>query len=83
LAVKSKNRIFDHEFFDFHHHKKNMPNGIYNLDIDQIPDSLYSIGIHPKDIDMNKMTAVSMDEKQYYRKLFCNRGMRSGFFGSY
>lgn len=44
------------DFFDFHHHKKNMPNGIYNLDIEQIPpDFPYSIGIHPKDIDMNKI----------------------------
>lgn len=42
------------DFFDFHHHKKNMPNGIYNLDIEQIPpDVPYSIGIHPKDIDVN------------------------------
>lgn len=42
------------DFFDFHHHKKNMPNGIYNLDIEQIPsDFPYSIGIHPKDIDVN------------------------------
>lgn len=42
------------DFFDFHHHKKNMPNGIYNLDIEQIPPDLpYSIGIHPKDIDVN------------------------------
>lgn len=42
------------DFFDFHHHKKNMPNGIYNLDIKQIPpDFPYSIGIHPKDIDVN------------------------------
>ncbi|WP_394665181.1 TatD family hydrolase [uncultured Chryseobacterium sp.] len=31
-----------------------MPNGIYNLDIEQIPPDLpYSIGIHPKDIDVN------------------------------
>jgi TatD DNase family protein len=42
------------EFFDFHHHKKNVKNGIYNLDIEQIPsDFPYSIGIHPKDIDVN------------------------------
>ncbi|MCY1659672.1 TatD family hydrolase [Chryseobacterium sp. SL1] len=42
------------DFFDFHHHKKNMPNGIYNLDIEQIPTDIpYSIGIHPKDIDVN------------------------------
>jgi TatD DNase family protein len=42
------------DFFDFHHHKKNMPNGIYNLDIEQIQTDIpYSIGIHPKDIDEN------------------------------
>lgn len=42
------------EFFDFHHHKKYIRNGIYNLDIEQIPpDFPYSIGIHPKDIDLN------------------------------
>lgn len=42
------------DFFDFHHHKKNMPNGIYNLDIEQIQTDIpYSIGIHPKDIDLN------------------------------
>lgn len=39
------------EFFDFHHHKKDIRNGIYNLNIQQIPpDTLYSIGIHPQDI---------------------------------
>ncbi|MCQ9640518.1 TatD family hydrolase [Chryseobacterium sp. WG14] len=42
------------EFFDFHHHKKNIRYGIYNVNIGEIPsDSLYSIGIHPKDIDVN------------------------------
>jgi TatD DNase family protein len=40
------------DFFDFHHHKKNMPNGIYNLEFNGFPiNSPYSIGIHPKDID--------------------------------
>ncbi|WP_250252789.1 TatD family hydrolase [Chryseobacterium sp. Marseille-Q3244] len=44
------------EFFDFHHHKKYIKDGIYNLDIGQIPpDSLYSIGIHPNDIDSNNI----------------------------
>lgn len=44
------------EFFDFHHHKKYIRDGIYNLDIGQIPpDSPYSIGIHPNDIDVNKI----------------------------
>jgi len=42
------------DFFDFHHHKKNIKNGIYNLDLGEIPpDFPYSIGIHPKDIDVN------------------------------
>ncbi|MGU3376769.1 TatD family hydrolase [Chryseobacterium sp. M5A1_1a] len=41
------------EFFDFHHHKKNIRDGIYNLDIEKIPpDFPYSIGIHPNDIDI-------------------------------
>ncbi|MFC5874824.1 TatD DNase family protein [Chryseobacterium arachidis] len=44
------------DFFDFHHHKKNVRNGIYNLDIEQIPpDFPFSIGIHPKDIDVNNI----------------------------
>jgi len=38
-------------FFDFHHHKKNISNGIYNVDINNIPpEFFYSAGIHPKDI---------------------------------
>ncbi|MEJ5103670.1 TatD family hydrolase [Chryseobacterium sp. MYb328] len=42
------------EFFDFHHHKKSIRNGIYNLDIEQIPpDFPYSIGIHPNDINIS------------------------------
>lgn len=42
------------EFFDFHHHKKYVRDGIYNLDIREIPpDVPYSIGIHPNDIDIN------------------------------
>ncbi len=44
------------EFFDFHHHKKNISYGIYNLDWKDIPkDTPYSIGIHPKDIDVNNL----------------------------
>ncbi|GAA5092499.1 TatD family hydrolase [Chryseobacterium ginsengisoli] len=44
------------DFFDFHHHKKNIRYGIYNLDIEKIPpDFPYSIGIHPKDIDINNI----------------------------
>ncbi|UOE38361.1 TatD family hydrolase [Chryseobacterium oryzae] len=40
------------EFFDFHHHKKQVAYGIYNIDIEtSAPDFLYSAGIHPKDID--------------------------------
>lgn len=42
------------DFFDFHHHKKNVPYGIYNAELTTIPPSIpYSIGIHPKDIDIN------------------------------
>lgn len=42
------------EFFDFHHHKKYIRDGIYNLNIEQIPpESFYSIGIHPNDIDIH------------------------------
>jgi len=44
------------EFFNFHHHHKNISYGIYNLDLESIPtDSPYSIGIHPKDINMNSI----------------------------
>ncbi|MGH1520189.1 TatD family hydrolase [Chryseobacterium sp. JK1] len=44
------------DFFDFHHHKKYIRNGVYNLDIERIPpDFPYSIGIHPKDIDVNNL----------------------------
>lgn len=40
------------EFFDFHHHKINIPTGIYNVNFKAIlPENLYSIGIHPKDIN--------------------------------
>lgn len=42
------------DFFDFHHHKKNIRYGIYNLDLHDVPpDYLYSAGIHPKDIQSN------------------------------
>jgi TatD DNase family protein len=41
------------EFFDFHHHKKYIRNGIYNLSKGIPPDFPYSVGIHPKDIDVN------------------------------
>ncbi|WP_426476407.1 TatD family hydrolase [Chryseobacterium sp. CBSDS_008] len=44
------------EFFDFHHHKNYIRNGIYNLGINQTPpDFPYSIGIHPQDIDVTHM----------------------------
>lgn len=40
-------------FFDFHNHKINSF-GIYNLEpYDSLPKSLFSVGIHPKDIDRN------------------------------
>lgn len=42
------------DFFDFHHHKKNISFGVYNVNIGEIPHGhLYSIGIHPKDIKIN------------------------------
>jgi TatD DNase family protein len=44
------------EVFNFHHHQKNISYGIYNLDIESIPTYFpYSIGIHPKDIDVNSI----------------------------
>jgi len=44
------------DFFDFHHHKKNISYGVYNLEINQIPPNFsYSIGIHPKDIEMDNI----------------------------
>jgi TatD DNase family protein len=44
------------DFFDFHHHKKNISFGIYNLDQEAIPEDFpYSIGIHPKDIDVDNI----------------------------
>jgi TatD DNase family protein len=43
------------DFFDFHHHKKNLSYGIYNLDLGNTPpDVPYSIGIHPKDIQLDQ-----------------------------
>lgn len=48
------------EFFDFHHHKKNIAFGIYNVDIEErVPNTLYSVGIHPKDINQDSI------EKQF------------------
>lgn len=39
------------DFFDFHHHKKNISYGVYNLDIEKTPPNFYfSAGIHPQDI---------------------------------
>lgn len=43
------------DFFDFHHHKKYIRNGIYNLGKGIPPDFPYSIGIHPNDIDMSNI----------------------------
>ncbi|PIF44002.1 TatD DNase family protein [Chryseobacterium sp. 52] len=44
------------DFFDFHHHKKNVLHGIYNIDLGTAPpDSPYSIGIHPKDIVVDSL----------------------------
>ncbi|GAB0156637.1 TatD family hydrolase [Chryseobacterium sp. Alg-005] len=39
------------DFFDFHHHKKHVSFGVYNVNAGEVPpDHFYSIGIHPKDI---------------------------------
>lgn len=44
------------EFFDFHHHKKNISKGIYNLEYGETPpEFLYSIGIHPQDIQLGNI----------------------------
>jgi len=44
------------DFFDFHHHKKNIFFGIYNLDQNSIPTNVsYSIGIHPKAINLSNI----------------------------
>ncbi len=44
------------EFFDFHHHKKNISFGIYNLDLNSVPTDIpYSIGIHPKAINIRSL----------------------------
>lgn len=52
------------EFFDFHHHKRYIKDGIYNLEIEQIPpDTLYSIGIHPQDIDI-----INIDKQLQWMK---------------
>lgn len=40
------------DFFNFHHHRKNTANGIYNLGFGETPPEFpYSIGIHPHAID--------------------------------
>lgn len=43
------------DFFDFHHHKKNIKFGIYNLENGTLPDFPYSVGIHPQDIDVRNI----------------------------
>lgn len=41
------------DFLDFHHHKQ-IQQGIYNLNhLEAIPDTMFSAGIHPKDITQN------------------------------
>ena len=45
-------------YFDFHHHKINVTEGIYNVDLqNSIPETLYSIGIHPKDIKPEELSS--------------------------
>ncbi|MFL9833913.1 TatD family hydrolase [Chryseobacterium terrae] len=44
------------DFFDFHHHYKNINYGIYNLEFGKIPPEFYySIGIHPQDIHLENI----------------------------
>lgn len=46
------------DFFDFHHHRKNILHGIYNIDPGMTPpDRSYSIGIHPRDIALDSIEA--------------------------
>ena len=41
------------DFFDFHHHKKSISSGIFNLDFEKTPPDFYfSAGIHPQDIQL-------------------------------
>lgn len=43
------------DFFDFHHHKRNIANGIYNLEPGETPPAFpYSAGIHPNMIDADQ-----------------------------
>lgn len=47
-------------FFNFHHHQKSNPNGIYNVELlGEVPDFAFSAGIHPKDISGNNEDALS------------------------
>ena len=40
--------------FNFHHHNLGNFYGIYNLELgENVPESYFSVGIHPKDIDEN------------------------------
>ncbi|MBD3904317.1 TatD family hydrolase [Chryseobacterium sp. C-2] len=44
------------DFFDFHHHKKSISKGIYNLEYGETPPEFpYSIGIHPQDIQFENI----------------------------
>lgn len=48
------------KYFDFHHHHKNIKNGIYNLPLfGKTRDFPFSAGIHPKDIAENNEDAFS------------------------
>lgn len=44
-------------YFNFHHHKINVTEGIYNVDLfNSVPENPYSIGIHPKDINPEQLS---------------------------
>jgi TatD DNase family protein len=41
--------------FNFHHHNLGNFYGIYNLELgENVPESYFSVGIHPKNIDNGK-----------------------------
>lgn len=52
------------DYFDFHHHQMGK-NGIYNSSLnEQIPDSYFSIGMHPKDISKEWKPAFEKIKQQ-------------------
>ncbi|MCW3160863.1 TatD family hydrolase [Chryseobacterium oryctis] len=59
------------DFFDFHHHKKHIKYGIYNLGKGIPPDFPYSIGIHPQDIEIQNIeTQFSWMQSMMFQNCF-------------